>query len=269
MNRAGRLLLPNAWDAASARIFEQSGFRAIGTTSGGVANARGMPDGELMGRDAMLREVAAIVHAVDVPVSADIEAGYGKSPEDVAATVDAALDLGVAGINLEDRVHRSDSGPLFDVEEHVRRIRAARAAAERRAVPLVINARTDTFLAGVGASLEERLALTIERGRAYLKAGADLLFVPGLVHPDGVRRVANGIGGALSLMALPGAPPAEALFDAGARRVSLGNMAMLATFGALRGMASEVLRTGTWTPLERTFIPFSEAEALFARQSVG
>jgi 2-methylisocitrate lyase-like PEP mutase family enzyme len=207
-----------------------------------------------------------IVSAVDLPVSADIEAGYGESPEEVAATVNAVLDLGVAGINLEDRVHRSGAAPLFEVEMHARRIRAARSAAERRGAPLVINARTDTFLAGVGTDLDERLAITIERGRAYLNAGADLLFVPGLVDPDGVRRVASGVDGRLSLMALPGAPPAEALFDAGARRVSLGNMAMLATFGALRAMAFEVIRTGTWAPLERTFIPFSDADGLFARR---
>jgi len=102
LNSAGRLLLPNAWDAASALVFEAAGFSAIGTTSGGIANARGLPDGERIGRAAMIREIATIVGAVDRPVSADIEAGYGDAPDDVADTVNAVLDVGVSGVNLED-----------------------------------------------------------------------------------------------------------------------------------------------------------------------
>jgi 2-methylisocitrate lyase-like PEP mutase family enzyme len=263
LNRAGRLLLANAWDAPSARVFEQVGFAAVGTTSGGIANARGFPDGEYIGREAMLREIAAIVDAVDAPVSADIEAGYGDMPGDVAETVAGVLDIGVAGINLEDRVYRDGVPPLFEVEAQVRRIGAARKVADDRDTPLVINARTDTFLAHVGRDLDARIATTIERGRSYLQAGADLVFVPGLIDVENIRRVSDGIAGPISLMAMPGAPPAEALFRAGAHRVSLGNVAMLATLGALRDMATEVLRTGAWAALERTFFGFDEAAALF------
>jgi len=266
LNLAGRCLLPNAWDAASARVFEQAGFLAIGTTSGGIATARGLPDGEHIGRQGMVRELITIVNAVRVPLSADIEAGYGDAPDDVAETVQAVLDAGAVGINLEDRAHQASAAPVYVVEDQAARIRAARAAAEHRRIPLVINARTDTFLLGLGESVEERVEMTVERGRAYLAAGADLVFVPGLVDPDVVRRVAQAVNGPLSLMALPGAPPAEALFNAGASRVSLGNVAMLATLGALREMAADVLRTGTWSSMERTFFGFAEADALFAER---
>lgn len=269
LNLAGRLLLPNAWDAASARIFEDIGSVAIGTTSGGIANARGLPDGEQMGRTGMVHEIKAIVDAVRVPVTADIESGYGDVPADVAETVAAVLDLGVVGINLEDRVHHAGTPRLYRVDEQVARIEAARNSAERRHIHLVINARTDTFLLAAGDDLEERITLTIERGKAYLRGGADLVFVPGLTNLDTVRRLCDSIGGPLSLMALPGGPTADAAFAAGARRVSLGNIAMLATLGALEALARDVLRTGTWTSIERTFYGFGKAEALFARRPNG
>lgn len=266
LNLAGRLLLPNAWDAASARIFEHAGFPAIGTTSGGIANARGLPDGERIGRDAMVVEIASIVRAVDGPVTADIEAGYGPAPVDVAATVDAVLDIGVVGVNLEDNAHRVDAAPLHSTTAQVARIRAARDVAEQRRIHLVINARTDTFLLGLGADVEERMEMTIERGRAYLQAGADLVFVPVLIDPEVVRQLRGAIKGPISLMAMPGAPSARVLFDAGASRLSLGNCAMLATLGALHAIAREVLEAGTWTSIERTFYGFAEAEVLFARR---
>jgi 2-methylisocitrate lyase-like PEP mutase family enzyme len=261
----GHLLLPNAWNAASARVFEHAGFPAIGTTSGGIANARGLPDGETIGRATMLEEIRTIVEAVHVPVTADIEAGYGDAPSDVAQTVTAILALGVVGVNIEDRVHRSKVARLYEVEEQMTRIGAARAEAERRGIHLLINARTDTFLLSLGSDLDERIALTIARGRAYLSAGADVVFVPGAIEVDTVRSLADAIGGPLSVMALPGAPDAAALFAAGACRVSLGNTAMLAVLGALDGIAKDVIKTGRWAAIERTFYGFAEADALFGR----
>jgi 2-methylisocitrate lyase-like PEP mutase family enzyme len=263
LNRAGRLLLPNAWDAASARIFEAAGFPAIGTTSAGIAYARGLRDGQQIARDAMLEEIRTIVDAVACPVTADIEAGYGSSPNDVAATVEAVLDAGVAGVNLEDSGVAGES-PLFSATDQVRRLEATRAAAADRGIALVINARTDTFMLGLGRDIEERVSMTIERGRAYLAAGADLVFVPMLVDPAVVRLVADGLGGPLSLMAMPGAPAADTLFAAGASRVSLGHTAMLAMLGALRDLAREVKETGHWAAIERTFYGNREAYELFA-----
>jgi 2-methylisocitrate lyase-like PEP mutase family enzyme len=175
------------------------------------------------------------------------------------------LEVGAVGINLEDRAHRSSTAPLYSVAAQCARIAAAREAARRHGIDMVINARTDVVLAGIGADDNERASMALARGQAYLQAGADLLFIPGLVDLGIVRTVAAGVQGRLSLMALPGAPPANDLFEAGAVRVSLGNIAMLAVFGALRDMAADVARTGTWHSLERTFLGFEYADTLFGR----
>jgi 2-methylisocitrate lyase-like PEP mutase family enzyme len=265
LNRAGRLLLPNAWDAASARVFEQAGFGAIGTTSAGIAYAEGVQDAERIDRATMVRAVARIAGAVSVPVTADIEGGYGPDAADVARTVEAVLDAGAVGVNLEDADHYLGSAGLLAIDDQCRRIAAAREAAARRGVPLVINARTDTFLLNLGADADERLAITAARGARYLQAGADLVFVPLLTDASIVRELAGRLAGPISLMALPGAPPASDLFAAGATRVSIGQMAMLATFGVLDQIAKELRDHGSWGSIERTFFGFGEAEALFAR----
>ena len=266
LNRAGDLLLPNAWDAASARIFEAAGFPAIGTTSSGIGYARGVRGAERLGRDGMVREVAAIVAAVAVPVTADIEGGYGVTPADVAVTIDAIIDVGAVGINLEDAPAGASPAPLFGIDEQTARIAAARDAAARRGLPLTNNARTDTFILTLGADVDERLAMTVERGRAYLDAGADMIFIPLLTDPVVVRQAAAAIGGPISLMAVPGAPPAAELFAAGASRVSLGQTAMLATLGTLQAIAADLRATGTWDAIERGFYGFAEAEALFTER---
>jgi len=265
-NRAGHLLLPNAWDAASARIFEQAGFTAIGTTSAGIAYAQGFQDAQRISRDAMVRAVATIAGAVSCPVSVDIEAGYGPSAADVAATVEAVLDVGVVGVNLEDNTHSGNSASLYGIDQQCSRISAARNVAERRGVPLVINARTDTFMLGLGSDVEERLRLTVERGSPYLRAGADLVFVPLVVDVMLVKHLAEELQGRISLMALPGAPSAQELFAAGAARVSIGQMAMLAMLGALKQIGDELRQHGTWRSIEQTFYGFGEAEALFSPQ---
>ena len=267
LNRAGRLLLPNAWDAASARIFEEAGFRAIGTTSAGIAYTEGCQDAERLDRDTMVRAIVKIARAVSVPVNADIEGGYGAGPDEVAKTVNAVLDAGVAGVNLEDADHYGGPTPLLDVDQQCRRIAAARRAADRRGVPLVINARTDTFVSSLGADVGERVAMTVDRGARYLRAGADLVFVPALVDIPVIERLVSELPGPVSLMALPGAPSARELFAAGAARVSIGQLGMLATLGALKNIAEELIQHGTWRSIERTFYGFGEAEALIARRS--
>jgi 2-methylisocitrate lyase-like PEP mutase family enzyme len=156
---------------------------------------------------------------------------------------------------------------LLAVDEQCARISAAREVADRRGVSLVINARTDTFLLNLGSDMNERVAMTVQRGMRYLRSGADLVFVPLLVDLLLVRRIADELAGPISLMALPGAPSADELFTAGAARVSIGQMAMLATLGSLKQIAVELREYGTWRSIERTFYGFGEAEALFARHS--
>jgi len=262
LSTQGHLLLPNAWDAASARIFEAAGFPAIGTTSAGIAYSRGFCDGQHISREEMMHEVAIIVRAVDIPVTADIEAGYGPGADDVAETVRAVIDAGAVGINLEDNAH-GRALPLVDITLQAERIAAAKSVGERQGVALTVNARTDVFLFGLGADETERTAMAIERGCAYLAAGADLIFVPGLLDTRIAQNLSEAFEGRLNLMAMPGAPAASTLFNAGAQRVSLGPTVMLASLGNIQNIARELQQTGTWSSIETAFFGFAEAEALF------
>ncbi len=259
LNNQGQFLLANAWDAGSARVFAAAGFAAIGTTSGGMAYARGLKDGEQIDPQIMFSELAAICRSVSVPVTADIEAGYGRSPEAVAETIKAVIAAGAVGVNLEDRQH--GAAGLFDISAQAARINAARVAAGDL---LWINARTDTYLLGLGMNEEERLAITVERSNAYLAAGADMVFVPGLVDLSALTRLCQQVKGPVSVMAMPGAPSAAALFAAGVRRVSLGVCPMLAVMGTLRDIAHEAREAGTWQLMGERFYGFAEAESLFA-----
>ncbi len=262
LSTQGHLLLPNAWDAATARIFEAAGFPAIGTTSAGIAYSRGFRDAQQISREEMVHEVAIIARAVDIPVTADIEAGYGPGTDDVAETVRAIIDAGAVGINLEDNTH-GGTLPLFDISTQAERIAAAKSASEQSGIALTINARTDVFLLELGIDESERTSMAIERGHAYLAAGADLIFVPALIDTRITQHLSDAFGGHLNLMAMPGAPAASTLFDAGAQRVSLGPSAMLASLGTVQNIAQELQQTGTWSSIETSFFGFAEAEALF------
>ena len=254
-------MLPNAWDAASARLFAAEGFPAIGTTSADIAYARGYRDGQRLSRDEMLREVAAIARASPVPVTADMEAGYGDAPGDVALSVRGALNAGAVGVNLEDGTGRAEA-PLYGVEEQQRRLSAGRSAAGGRA--FVLNARVDTYFTAFGEDAAQRYGETVRRGRAYLEAGADVVFVPGVVDPPTVRALVEDLGGPLNLMVLPGAPSVPELLGLGVARVSMGPGPMLAALGVVAGIARELRERGTYTALERSFYGFQEAEALFS-----
>ncbi|GLK48240.1 carboxyvinyl-carboxyphosphonate phosphorylmutase [Brevundimonas intermedia] len=232
LHRQRGLILPNAWDAASARVFQTSGFAAVATTSAGVAWARGARDGEALTRAEMMREIATIARALDLPLNADVEAGYGPTAADAAETARQAWAAGAVGVNFEDADYAAP-GALTSVSHQ-----QARIAAMRDAVPeIVINARTDVFLLGLGDSEVERVGMAIERGRAWLEAGADVVFLPGVTDPAVVKRLADGVGGPISLMAGPDAPPATALFAAGACRISTGPYPMRAILERLKSLA--------------------------------
>ncbi len=175
------LVLVNAWDAATARIFEKAGSAAIATTSAGIAFASGYPDGQKISRERMLEAVARICGAVSVPVTADVEAGYGDTPGEIHRTAVGVLEAGAVGLNLEDGTGRSEA-PLADPALQGEKIRAVVAAGRSHGVPIVLNARTDVYLARVGPETG-RLAETIRRGRAYRDAGADCVFIPGVTDP--------------------------------------------------------------------------------------
>src|SRR6266513_168135 len=176
MHRGRLLLLPNAWDVASARIFEDGGFAAIATTSAGIAFTLGYPDGERVSRQEMLTAVERIAAAVQVPVTADVEAGYGNRPEDAAVTARAVIEAGAVGMNLEDATGQPQN-PLLDLSLQIEKIKAVLEEARRTGVPIVLNARTDVYLLQVGAP-ERRYELALKRLAAFRDAGADCLFVP-------------------------------------------------------------------------------------------
>ncbi len=263
LHRGPRILvLPNAWDAASARIFEEAGFPAVATTSAGVAFSLGFPDGERAPFSQVLAAVARIVAAVAIPVSADIESGYGPTPADVAESCRAMMAAGAVGVNLEDGTG-DPTRPLEDAQLHAERIRAARESAES-AGGLVINARTDVYLRAVGEPAT-RFAETVRRANAYRAAGADCLFVPGVADAETIGRLAREIAGPVNVLAVPGTPPVAELERLGAARVSVGSGPMRASLGFLRGLALELAQRGTYSRLAGESVSYAEANALFRR----
>ncbi|WP_410666371.1 isocitrate lyase/phosphoenolpyruvate mutase family protein [Amycolatopsis sp. lyj-84] len=229
------LVLANAWDVASARLIEDAGAAAIATTSAGVAWSLGAPDGDLLGRDLAVDLIARIARLATVPVTADIEGGYGDTPGDVGETVAAVVGAGAAGINIED-------GPR-PPEEVVPRIAAARAADG----DVFVNARIDTFLRGLGGVPE-----TLERAAAYLAAGADGIFVPGATDPSVIAALVEGIDAPVNVMAHPGAPSVKELAALGVARVSVGSGISQAAYAVARESARELFSTGTYSRLEES-----------------
>lgn len=243
----GILVLPNAWDVASACIFEQAGVLAIATTSAGIAFTLGYPDGEKISRDEMLAWVGRIAAKVKVPVSADIEAGYGGRAEDAARTAGAVIGAGAVGVNLEDS--SDDPHILIDLSLQIEKITAMREEAKRLAVPLVINARTDVFLRGIGDP-QHRYDLTLRRLATFREAGADCLFVPGLSALKTIERLVEDLRHPINILAGPGSPTIPELQNAGVARVSLGSSTMRATLGLARRIAEELRSSGTYRNLE-------------------
>jgi 2-methylisocitrate lyase-like PEP mutase family enzyme len=256
----GLLILPNAWDVASARIFETAGFKAIATTSAGVAWALGFPDGDPIGREGMLEAVRRIAARVGLPVTADMVGGFGPRPEDAAETVRGVIAAGAVGLNLEDGTGDAQN-PLVDTALHVDKVRAAREAAVAAGVPVVINARTDVFLASVGEPAS-RLDHAVRRANAYKDAGADCLFVPGVQDAPTIAQLVRAIQGPVNILARPGIPSLAELAQLGVARVSVGSGPMLATLARLKRIASELLETGTFTAMTEEAISYADMNQL-------
>jgi 2-methylisocitrate lyase-like PEP mutase family enzyme len=249
LHHEGIFVLPNAWDAGSAAMIAAAGAQAIATTSAGVSWSLGKSDGEHLSRAEMIDVIARIAATVDLPVSGDIEGGYGSGPEAVAATVRAVIGAGAVGINLEDS--RSSDGTLHDASAQAARIRAGRTAAEADLPGLVINARTDVFLFGIGEP-GGRLDDVLARAAAYADAGADSLFVPGLLDLDTLSELTSKACLPVNVMVGPGAPDVNALRSAGVRRVSLGQAISQAAYSLARRAAVEALTAGTCNSLAET-----------------
>ncbi len=241
------LVLPNAWDVASARVLEELGYPAIATTSAGVAFALGYPDGQRLSRDEMLAVVARIARAVRVPVTADMEAGYGITP------------------NLEDVTGDTESSQV-DTVLQVEKIRAIREASASLGVSLVINARTDGYLMPIGPEAT-RFERTVERLRAYRAAGADCVFAPGVKERELIEKLVKAVAAPLNILVTPGCPSIPELQKIGVARASVGSGVMRSTLGLVRRIGKELLETGTYSTVFEGAIPFAEVNALLEQSA--
>ena len=230
------LLMPNPWDAGTARVLAALGFRALATTSAGFANTLGRPDGSVT-RDEALAHAAAIVRAVDVPVSADFENGFADDPHGVAKTVRKAAGVGLAGCSIEDASKRPDD-PIYSIGLAVERIQAAVDAAGH---DVVITARAENFLHG-----RTDLAETVARLQKYQEAGAHVLYAPGITTAEQIRAVVSSVDRPVNVLALPGVPPVSELAELGVARISVGSGFALAALGELVEAGQELLERGTY-----------------------
>jgi 2-methylisocitrate lyase-like PEP mutase family enzyme len=257
------LILINAWDAASAAMVAHCGLPAVASSSAALANAMGFPDGQHLPWPQMLSAVQRIVHAVSVPVTADIESGFAANPQELETTISQIIATGAVGVNLEDAQPGQDArGPLFPLTEQIARIQAARRAADAQKIHLLINARTDAYWQA-GISPEEALRNTLERGKAYMSAGADCIFVPGLRNPDHIRQVVDHWKSPVNILAGPDVPSIPELTKLGVKRVSYGSGPHRAAMGLLRRMATEASSSGTYTALTEGAVPYAEINGLF------
>jgi len=240
----GILVLPNVWDVTSAQIFEDAGFPAIATTSSGIAASMGYADGERISRREMLDVVARIAKSVSIPVTADLEAGYASTPEEMRETTLGLLETGAVGMNLEDGL-RQGSQPLVQTSHHVEKIRIVREVCRVTGVDLVINARTDIYLRCIGDETN-RFSHAVHRGNTYLKSGADCVFVPGVRDEATISELTRHIEGPVNVLAVPGTPSVATLQRLGVARVSFGSGPMRATLKVLENIAHELKNYGTF-----------------------
>jgi 2-methylisocitrate lyase-like PEP mutase family enzyme len=258
------LILPNAWDVVSTKIFELEGFNAIGTTSAGIAATLGYADGEQMSLAENMEVVQRIAHSTDLPVSADIEAGYAVTVEGVVESAKAVLDVGAVGLNLEDCTGDPDT-PLFEISLQQEKIKAIREMSAAVGIHVVINARTDVYL--IEDEQPDRLRDTIHRGNAYVEAGADCIFVPdfGNLSKKEMAVLVKEISAPINVIAGPTIPPIFELQDIGVSRVSVGPRPMRALLSLLREIARELINTGSYNLMSKSSITYSEVNQWFSR----
>jgi 2-methylisocitrate lyase-like PEP mutase family enzyme len=259
------LILANAWDVISARIMEDAGFPAVATTSAGVAAVLGYPDGQRVPQREMLEFVARIARAVSVPVTADMEAGYGTSPTDMAEMARAVVDAGAVGLNLED-VTGDDEGSHVEIGLQTEKIAAVREASAAAGVPLVINARTDVYLMPIGPE-ETRFERTVERLRTYCKAGADCVFAPGIREKETIGRLVRAIDAPLNILLQPGGPTVAELEKLGVARASIGSGTMRAALGAARKFAKALSGYRDHAEFMKDAVSYNEVNRLLGRES--
>jgi 2-methylisocitrate lyase-like PEP mutase family enzyme len=260
LHQGGLLILPNAWDAGSARLMENLGAKAVATTSAGVAWSHGYPDGDRLPVQLLLATVTDIARVIDVPLSVDVEGGYSDDPARVGEVVAAVIEAGGVGINIEDGSGAPDV--------LCAKIERAKAAGTRLGVDLFVNARTDVYLSGLapeGRRVEESLA----RAERYRTAGADGVFVPGLTDADEIQAITSAVQLPLNVLARPGLPPAAVLGALGVRRLSAGSGIAQALFGRAASLAATFLRDGSSDSLTGGGMSYADINALVSARLQG
>jgi len=264
------LVLLNSWDPGSSKLIEACGYKAIATTSMGIAASLGYPDCEVIQLSEMIQVITGIVNAVQVPVTVDIEAGYGNNVNEIIESVTKIIATGIVGINIEDSIELS--AELIDEKEFCERISAIRALADSLGFHLVINARTDSFYTSSG-STREKLAESIKRGNKYREAGADCIFVQPVWEKETISTLVKEINAAINILSNPtiggGSPlSVRELQDLGVARLSLGSGLMKATLALIKKVADELSEKGTYNILLDGLSPVSET-ALAYKMAIG
>ncbi len=253
------LALPNCWDVPSARVFEDAGFPAVATSSAGLMVSLGYPDGEVIGKGELISAVGKIAKALSVPLSADVVAGFGETPEDVGLTIRSIIEAGAVGINIEDFVHATKK--LIPMEAQVEKVKAIKQLGQLMGVPLVINARTDAlryYPSDEVAKLEE----AVRRAKAYRDAGADCVYPMGLTDAMSISKFVKALNFPVNVMVRPGLPSVRELERLGVARVSMGPTASYAAMGLLKRIAKELLERGTYQTLLDGAITIDELNRL-------
>lgn len=254
-------VLPNAWDAGSAMVFEKQGFRAIATTSAGIAYSLGYPDGEIIGLDELCHVVSRITRRISVPLSVDLERGYGRTIGEVRESVRRAIEAGAVGINIEDGLP-GETPRLEDLAFQTEKIRAIAELKEELDIPFVINARTCAYWMKIG-SAENRMEIAIERGNAYAEAGADCVFIPGALPEGDVKTLVKGIDAPLNLIANPVFNDFDRMNELGVRRLSIGSGAVRAVFARLIDIAEEIHESRSVEGMLNHDFPYDRANTCF------
>jgi len=258
------LRLANAWDAASAKVFERAGFKAIGTTSSGIAASWGYPDGENISLHEMLIVVRRISSIISVPLSVDLESGYGSSVESVLRSVEQIIETGAVGINLED-INRPGKKSIVELALQKEKINAIRELANSKEIHLLINARTDIFLATQGPK-EKQFSEVIKRGNAYKESGADCIFVVGTggLSKSEIESLVREIDAPINIFVGPNHPPIKELEELGVARVSFGGQPMRSSLAKLHLIAQNLIATGNLEPLFEDIFSDEEVNAWFS-----
>lgn len=261
------LLLPNAWDGISAKIYEKLGFKAIGTTSAGISASLGYPDGQTMSLEENLSVVKRIIDNTNLPVSADIEAGYSTTTEGTVHTAEKAMEIGAAGINLEDSTGNKEN-PFLEISEVVDRIKVIRSMAESNGIHLVINARTDVYMLGK-AKHSVKFKHTVERANSYKEAGADCIFIPdtGEFNEKTIIELVKEINAPINIIAGANIPPVKKLEEIGVARLSFGPRPMRAMLALLVKIKKELLESGTYNMMSADTLSYEEINSMLQKKN--